>query len=139
MPSPAESIAKDDPGPGGQPMSLRDGLGRLSQVHQPLCRVMSSPSRPCWVLQGLGAGEEASPGHHAVGHMKHMAVSWAGGGCEGSGQRGESGTTGHLLWGFLPSLEQKRLEALPTEVHLSKAVCVCDGGVRLWTGLNSHV
>ena len=42
LPSPAESIAKDDPGPRGQPMSLRDCLGKASQVHHnPLCRVMS--------------------------------------------------------------------------------------------------
>jgi len=56
-------------------------------------------------------------------------------------QMGESGTTGHLLWGFLPSLEQARLEALPTQESISArlCVCVCDGGVHLWRGLNSHV
>lgn len=41
LPSSAEPI-KDDPGPRGQPMSLKDGPGKASQVHHdPLCRVMS--------------------------------------------------------------------------------------------------
>lgn len=58
------------------------------------------------------------------------------------GQMGESGTTGHLLWGFLPSSEQARLEALLTQEFitgrgLSKAVC--DGGIHFWRGLNTHV
>ena len=53
------------------------------------------------------------------------------------GQMGESGTTGHLLWGFLPSSEQARLEALLTQEFitgrgLSKGVCVM--GVFIFGG-----
>lgn len=52
------------------------------------------------------------------------------------GQMGESGTTGHLLWGFLPSLEQARLALLTQEFitgrGLSKAVCVM--GVFIFGG-----
>lgn len=50
------------------------------------------------------------------------------------GQRGESGTKGHLLWGFLPSLEQARLEALPTQKSISARLCVCVMGVFIFGG-----
>ena len=65
LPSLAEPIAKDDAGPRGQPMSLREGPGKASQVrHDPLCWVMSE-FQPG--LAGLASGTHKGLGRAEPG------------------------------------------------------------------------